>query len=200
MRQAAVLDDIRAKIARIEGVSARHDVIPIGIEDIDSRIPARGIATGALHELAGSPELADDASATIFLAGILARCEGPVFWCLRWRDLPKPTIAQVQGYCNMGGLMLASCCDLIIAADDALFADLSDGKVECLRRLYGEDFLVDESVWKGRAPGRPFGLEGGDRPLAFRLLHVIEFAGNGDIKRENVWVDLATIMQQLPQG
>ena len=83
---------------------------------------------------------------------------------------------------------------------DALFADLSDGKVECLRRLYGEDFLVDESVWKGRAPGRPFGLEGRDRPLAFRLLHVIEFAGNGDIKRENVWVDLATIMQQLPQG
>jgi len=29
----------------------------------------------------------------------------------------------VQGYCIMGGLMLASCCDLIIAADDALFAD-----------------------------------------------------------------------------
>lgn len=83
---------------------------------------------------------------------------------------------------------------------DALFADLADGKVECLRRLYGEDFLVDESLWKGRAPGRPFGLEGKDRPLAFRLLHVIEFAGNGDIKRENVWVDLASIMQQLPQG
>ena len=83
---------------------------------------------------------------------------------------------------------------------DALFADLSDGKVECLRRLYGEGFLVDESVWKGRAPGRPFGLDGRDRALEFRLLHVIEFAGNGDIKRENVWVDLAAIMQQLPQG
>jgi hypothetical protein len=83
---------------------------------------------------------------------------------------------------------------------DALFADLSDGRVECLRRLYGKDFLVDESVWTGRAPGRPFGLEGRGRPLEFRLLHVIEFAGNGDIRRENVWVDLATIMQQLPQG
>jgi enoyl-CoA hydratase len=45
--------------------------------------------------------------------------------CLRWRDFPKPTIAQVQGYCIMGGLMLASCCDLIIAAEDALFADRS---------------------------------------------------------------------------
>jgi enoyl-CoA hydratase len=43
--------------------------------------------------------------------------------CLRWRDVPKPTIAQVQGYCIMGGLMLASCCDLIVASEDALFAD-----------------------------------------------------------------------------
>jgi len=82
---------------------------------------------------------------------------------------------------------------------EALFADLSDGKVECLRRLYGEDFLVDESLWRGRAPGRPFGLVG-NNPLEFRLLHVIEFAKNGDIKRENVWVDLAAIIQQLPQG
>ena len=38
---------------------------------------------------------------------------------MRWRDLPKPTIAQVQGYCIMGGMMIASACDLIIASDDA---------------------------------------------------------------------------------
>ena len=81
----------------------------------------------------------------------------------------------------------------------ALFADLSDGKVESLNRLYGDDFLVDESLWRGRAPGRPFGLAGKNRPLEFRLLHVIEFAKDGDIKRENVWVDMAAIMQQLPQ-
>jgi len=83
---------------------------------------------------------------------------------------------------------------------EALFADLADGKVACLRRLYGERFLVDESVWRGRAPGRPFGLEGRDRPLAFRLLHVVEFTEAGDIGRENVWVDLAAIIRQLPQG
>lgn len=82
----------------------------------------------------------------------------------------------------------------------ALFADLSDGKVDCLSRLYGDDFLVDESLWRGWAPGRPFGLDGKNRPLEFRLLHVIEFGKNGDIKRENVWVDLAAIMQQLAQG
>lgn len=82
---------------------------------------------------------------------------------------------------------------------EALFADLSDGQVECRKRLYGPDFLVDDSVWRGKAPGRPFGLEGRNRPLEFRLLHVVEFAGNGDIRRENVWVDLASIQQQLAQ-
>ena len=80
-----------------------------------------------------------------------------------------------------------------------LFADLSDGRVECVRRWYGDDFLVDESVWRGKAPGRPFGLDGRGRPLEFRLLHVIEFADAGSIKRENVWIDLAAVIQQLPQ-
>jgi len=83
---------------------------------------------------------------------------------------------------------------------EALFADLADGKVRSLKRLYGEDFLVDESEWEGRAPGRPFGLEGRGRPLKFRLLHVVEFAGGGDIQREQVWVDMAAIAQQLPQN
>jgi hypothetical protein len=82
---------------------------------------------------------------------------------------------------------------------EALFADLAEGKVTPLKRLYGDRFLVDESVWRGRAPGRPFGIEGRNRPLEFRLLHVIEFTEAGAIGRENVWVDLAAIIKQLPQ-
>lgn len=80
-----------------------------------------------------------------------------------------------------------------------LFSDLSESKFETIRRYYGEDFMVDESQWSGKAPGRPFGLEGRNRPLAFRLLHVVEFSPAGEIKRENVWIDLAAILQQLPQ-
>jgi len=43
--------------------------------------------------------------------------------CRRWRDVPKPTVAMVQGACIAGGLMLAWVCDLIIATDDAFFQD-----------------------------------------------------------------------------
>lgn len=79
-----------------------------------------------------------------------------------------------------------------------LFGDLSDGKVTPTRRLYGENFLVDESFWEGRAPGRPFGVEGRNRPLSFRLLHVIEFTEQGQIQKEQVWIDALAIIKQLP--
>ncbi|MEO8697226.1 MAG: enoyl-CoA hydratase [Acidimicrobiales bacterium] len=42
----------------------------------------------------------------------------------RWRDLRKITIAQVQGNVYSAGLMLMWACDLIVAAEDARFADV----------------------------------------------------------------------------
>ncbi len=42
----------------------------------------------------------------------------------RWRNLRKITIAQVQGTVYAAGLMLMWACDLIVAADDAEFADV----------------------------------------------------------------------------
>jgi len=80
---------------------------------------------------------------------------------------------------------------------EATFPDLADGQVTSRRRLYGENFMVDDSTWSGIAKGRPFGFEGRNRPLQFRLLHVLEFSDRGDIARENVWLDIAAIQRQL---
>lgn len=41
----------------------------------------------------------------------------------RWRNVPKPTIAAVQGKVISGGLMLVWPCDLIVASSDAVFVD-----------------------------------------------------------------------------
>jgi enoyl-CoA hydratase len=44
-------------------------------------------------------------------------------YCLKWRNTPKPSIAAVQGRCIAAGFMLCWPCDLIVAAEDALFSD-----------------------------------------------------------------------------
>src|SRR5262245_23723247 len=98
-------------------------------EDGETRviiIAGAGDHFSAGHDLGSPDEIADQKAHPVGpgMADNLKRLsELYLETCLRWRDVPKPTIAQVQGYCIMGGMMLASCCDLIIAADNALFAD-----------------------------------------------------------------------------
>jgi enoyl-CoA hydratase len=42
-------------------------------------------------------------------------------YTLKWRNLPKPTIAMVRGYCIFGGWMIAAAMDVVFAAPDARF-------------------------------------------------------------------------------
>ncbi len=76
------------------------------------------------HDL-GTPEERENPESYLNTKGLKNRHIGS--WrlfldnTLRWRDLPKPTIAQVQGYCIFGGYMFASAMDLIVASEDAKF-------------------------------------------------------------------------------
>ncbi|MEW6188383.1 MAG: enoyl-CoA hydratase-related protein [Thermodesulfobacteriota bacterium] len=42
-------------------------------------------------------------------------------FCLAWRNLAKPTMAMVHGYCIFGGWMVAASMDVLFAASDARF-------------------------------------------------------------------------------
>jgi len=77
-----------------------------------------------------------------------------------------------------------------------LFDDLHFERIQNVRRYYGDSFVVDESIVHAIAVGRPMGIEGRDRPVQFRLLHVFEIA-DGSIHRENAWLDLAAVFAQL---
>ena len=76
------------------------------------------------HDI-GTPDELSDPNSYLNTKGLTRRHIGS--WqlfldnTLRWRDLPKPTIAQVQGYCIFGGYMFASAMDLIVASTDAMF-------------------------------------------------------------------------------
>lgn len=64
------------------------------------------------------------------------------------------------------------------------------------RSWYGEDFCVVEHQWKGAVPGEFLGVPGQGRAVDARLLHIWEFK-DGQMSRENVWVDGGTIIAQL---
>lgn len=76
------------------------------------------------HDLGSSAELADREVRPL-QEGMRGRFEHSreqfVEKSMRWRNVPKPTIAGVQGYCIFGGWILASAMDIIYAAESAMF-------------------------------------------------------------------------------
>jgi enoyl-CoA hydratase len=97
------------------------------VDDPDVRVIVLGGAgehfSGG-HDL-GTPDEQADRQARPVTPGLRGRFahsrEHYVTKTLRWRELPKPTIAAVQGYCIFAGWMIASAMDIIFAADDAMF-------------------------------------------------------------------------------
>jgi uncharacterized protein len=78
----------------------------------------------------------------------------------------------------------------------ALLAELRIDHFEPVRRWYGHDHIVDESLLHATAEGRPFGLDGRGRQVRTRFLHIFDFR-DGLICRESAWIDLAAVQQQL---
>ena len=87
---------LRTRIAQLEGEGARrHEALPFGVPQLDRRLPGGGLALGCLHEVAGGGNGAvDGAAAACFVAGIAARTQGKVLWCVAQQDLFAPGLEQ----------------------------------------------------------------------------------------------------------
>ncbi|MCZ6641375.1 MAG: enoyl-CoA hydratase-related protein [Gammaproteobacteria bacterium] len=76
------------------------------------------------HDLGSADELTDREERPL-QSGVRGRFDHSrtqfVERTMRWRNIPKPTIAGVQGYCIFAGWMIASAMDIIYAAKDAMF-------------------------------------------------------------------------------
>ncbi len=103
------------------------DAFDRAVEDRDVGVivlSGAGESFSAGHDL-GTPEELEDRERRPYEEGMRGNFERSVSTnvdnTLRWRELPKPTIAMVHGYCIYGGWMIASAMDLIFAADDAMF-------------------------------------------------------------------------------
>jgi enoyl-CoA hydratase len=108
------VDDAEVKVIVLGGAgkhfSAGHDIGTPG-RDVDQEFERRAVMWWThVDREGGDQRFAREAEVYMGM-------------CRRWREIPKPTIAMVQGACIAGGLMLAWVCDLIVAADDAFFSD-----------------------------------------------------------------------------
>jgi ketosteroid isomerase-like protein len=80
---------------------------------------------------------------------------------------------------------------------EGLFPALKGERAEPVMRLYGDDFIVDESILIGNVvDGRPFNLPGKSGYARVRLLHVFQLR-DGLIAKERVWFDFHDMRRQL---
>ncbi len=108
-RLSALREQVRAITATAQG--AARAVLPFGLDLVDGRLAGGGLATAGLHEICGATcAIADDAAATLFVAGIAARSgaarsgaaraeamqatSGNILWAFGRRDLFAPGLAQ----------------------------------------------------------------------------------------------------------
>ena len=96
VRTQPSIESLRARIRQIETRDqSGPSVLPFGVPEIDSRLPGGGLALAALHEVAGGGNGAvDGAAAALFAAGIAARTQGQILWCIIRQDLFAPALAQ----------------------------------------------------------------------------------------------------------
>lgn len=94
---AQTIAELREAIDRIDGSTRRvRKTLAFGVPEIDRRLPNGGLSFGAIHEIGGGGQGAvAGAVSALFAAGIAARTQGPVFWCLSRTDLYAPGLAQV---------------------------------------------------------------------------------------------------------
>ena len=112
--------------------------------------------------------------------------------CWRWRNLPKPTIAQVQGMVIGGGLMVMWPCDLIVAGRSASFSD----PVAAFGVNGGEFFVHPWELGHRKAKellftGSPIGAE--EAHMLGMVNHVVD-----DEELESFTLGLASRIAQQP--
>lgn len=133
----------------------------LAVDDPECRVivlSGNGRSFSAGHDLNSDDQVADMREQAQHLApynrALLSR-DIYVDCHLRWRDLPKPTIAMVHGQCIYGGWMIASAMDIIFAADDAVLIptygdyftmpyDLGPRKAKEI--LFGNQFMSAEEA------------------------------------------------------
>ena len=110
--------------ARLNAINARlkQEVgAALDAVDHDDGVAAVVLA-GAGRSFCSGFDLKDDAAAGVRGEAMWRQVLGDDFEFLtRFWEFPKPTIAAVQGHCLAGGFQMALCCDITIAAEDAVF-------------------------------------------------------------------------------